>query len=122
MMRETFQAFEFHHTGMEVEKKDFVLVSSERNIVRKRYLTMVSGYTESEMKDKIKKMKKKISFHYQAGVHIVFHHSEVTFEPDKNKFHLNKNMENRNILNGCPLIVVFSHNQCFTIGMFHSQG
>ena len=82
---------------------------------------MISDYSEEQTKEKIKNMKKKRSFHYQAGDRAVFCSSEITFESISNKFYVKQRVENGSILRGCPLIVVFSHNQCFAIGMFQSQ-
>ena len=121
MITETFQAYEFHKADQEAEQKDYVIISSEKEIWRKRYLTMISDYSEEKTKEKIKNMKKKRSFHYQAGDHTVFRPSEITFESNTNKFSLKQRAENGSILRGCPLIIAFSHNQCFAIGMFQSR-
>lgn len=63
-------------------------------------------------------MKKKVRFHYQAGGHEVFTSNELLFLPDK-KFRV-RSKTNYQIKKGCPLLVVFSHNQCYAIGMFES--
>ena len=120
-MTETFQAYEFHKDDNEIEQKDYVIISSEKEIWRKRYLTMISDYSEEQTIEKIKNLKKKRSFHYQAGDHAAFNPSKINFESNTNKFSVKQRADNVSILRGCPLIVVFSHNQCFAIGMFQSQ-
>ena len=82
---------------------------------------MISDYSEEQTIEKIKNLKKKRSFHYQAGDHAAFNPSKINFESNTNKFSVKQRADNVSILRGCPLIVVFSHNQCFAIGMFQSQ-
>ena len=60
-----------------------------------------------------------MSYHYQAGDYAAFHPEEIIFE-DNHHFSLKSN-QNVDLKKGCPLIVVFSNNQCFAIGVFDTK-
>jgi len=57
--------------------------------------------------------------HYQAGDRAAFHPEMIRFEKN-NRFIMKRNVSS-DIKGGCPLIVAFSNNHCYAVGMFESS-
>ena len=89
------------------------------SIFRKRYMPLVYGYNEDETMRKIEGMGQEISFHYQAGDTHVYLPRPITF-CENGEFFIDERVVSSNIKRGCPLLVVFSNNQCYAIGMFQT--
>lgn len=79
-------------------------------------MAVVCNYEQTETFRKVDRLAQDIKFHYQAGDCAVILPYQIHFEGGK----FSLRVAPQGVRVGCPLLVVFSHNQCYAIGLFQS--